>query len=227
MRSVVERCARDCGFGEGASLDIYDNPFDLIDAATDRRTDSQPDIIICGTNLSGMSGVELLRDVREKNESVGIVFVSDSESDAYDALVLRVDAYLVAPVSGDEFKSALSESLRRLSAYHANSIEVKTRDGVQRIRYSQFLYSKTVDHDQEIHLTDGRTFRVRLSSQAFFDQLNGNPSFFKAGSSYIVNIRMVKFVDSRSSTARMMDGTVISVPVRVRKSLEDAILMNV
>lgn len=223
--SIAQVCAEGYGF-EDASIDCYESPFELIDVATNRKAPNKPDIIVCGTQLSGLSGIELIKDIRQENTTAGIVYCSDAESDAYEALTLKVDSYLVVPVSEDAFKAAMNESLRRVSAYHANSIVVKTREGSKRIKFSQFLYSKTVDHDQEIHLTDGSTFRVRLSSQAFFDQMKGDSRFFKAGSSYIVNVRMVRFVDSQSSTARMMDGTVISIPVRVRKPLEAAILAN-
>ena len=94
------------------------------------------------------------------------------------------------------------------------------------IRFSQFLYSETADHDQEVHLTNGKTVSVRISSQAFFEMLQHDKRFFKAGSSYIVNVNMVRCVDPRSSTARLVDGTVVSIPVRVRKSLEEAIMAN-
>ena len=67
---------------------------------------------------------------------------------------------------------------------------------------------------------------MRISSQAFFEMLQHDKRFFKAGSSYIVNVNMVRFVDPRSSTARLVDGTVVSIPVRVRKSLEEAIMAN-
>ena len=143
-----------------------------------------------------------------------------------DLIKMMVIPVIICAVMTGIINSSNMSSLRRVAAYHDNSILVKTRDGARRIRFSQFVYAKTVDHDQEIHLTDGTSCRVRLSSQAFFDMIKEDSRFFKAGSSYIVNVRMVRFVDSKSSTARMMDGTVVSVPVRVRKSLEMAILAN-
>ena len=91
---------------------------------------------------------------------------------------------------------------------------------------SQFLYAETVDHDQVVHLSDGTTCSERISSQAFFDSLEHGGRFFKAGRSYIINVRKVRYVDARESTAMMADGTIIRIPIRVRKSLEEAILAD-
>ena len=225
VRRVIEERALKGGFDETV-ISECDTPFDLVDALANSKLEAPVDIVICGTGLSGMSGIELVRDVRDITGTAGIVLCSETDDNAYEAISLKLDGYLVEPITCDTFSAALDESLRRVAAYHDNSILVKTRDGARRIRFSQFVYAKTVDHDQEIHLTDGTSCRVRLSSQAFFDMIKEDSRFFKAGSSYIVNVRMVRFVDSKSSTARMMDGTVVSVPVRVRKSLEMAILAN-
>ena len=207
------------------SIIPYENPIDLVEAVIHPKTEDLIDLVVCGLGLQGMEGIEIVRDIRKTNGSVGIVLCAEDGSNAFEAMALRADGYLLEPTP-EMFCTVMGRAIERVSAYHANSIIVRSREGTQRIRFSQFLYSETSDHDQVVHLTNGKTCSVRISSQTFFDQLKHDSRFFKAGSSYIVNVRMVRFVDSRSSTARLVDGTVVSIPVRVRKSLEDAILVN-
>lgn len=225
LGEALEKCALKRGF-EQPEIVAFESPIDLVDAIAHPKTDDLVDLVVCGFGLQGMTGIEVARDIRKKNGSVGIVLCAEDGKDAYEALAKRVDGYLVGPLTQERFCSTVGRAIDRVGAYHARSVLVKARDGAQRIRFSQFLYSETNDHDQVIHLSNGREYSVRVSSQSFFDQIKHDARFFKAGSSYIVNVRMVRFVDSGSSTARLVDGTVIPVPVRVRKSLEEAILVN-
>ena len=225
LGEALEECARNHGHEE-CELTSYENPIDLVDAVVHPKTEDLIDLIVCGVGLQGMQGIEVVRDIRDRNGSIGIVLCSEFASDAYEALARRADGFLLQPTTRERFDAAVGRAIERVAAYHASSIVVKGREGMQRIRFSQFVYSETSDHDQVIHLSNGKVCSVRSSSQAFFDQLSHDPRFFKAGSSYIVNIKMVRFVDSRSSTARLADGTVVTVPVRVRKSLEDAVLAS-
>lgn len=223
--TAIRSCVASRGY-EDVELVVFDNPLDLIESTVNPKGDNVIDLVICGTGMPGMSGIELVRDIRTTNRRASVVMCAENSAGAYEALTLQVDNYLVTPVSVAKFEEALVRSLDRVKAYHENSILLRGREGVKRIRFSQFLYAKTVDHDQEIHTTDGETCSVRISSQAFFDLLKHDARFFKAGSSYIVNVKKVKFVDSHASTARLEDGTVIAIPVRVRKSLEKTILEN-
>ena len=225
LPEAFERCAERHGL-EKPVVHAFENPLDLVDAVVHPSTDDLIDLVVCGAELPGITPIQLVRDIRKHKGSVGIVMCATDSKDAYEALALRVDGYLVVPVDPDKFCETLGRAIDRVGAYHANSIVVRGRDGVHRIRFSQFLYSETADHDQVVHLVNGKAYNVRISSQALFEQLQHDPRFFKAGSSYIVNVRMVRFVDSRSSTARLNDGTVVSVPVRARKALEEAILAN-
>ena len=222
---ALEHCAEKNGFSN-VNIMPFENPLDLVDAVVHPKTDDLIDLVVCGVDLPGMEGIELVRDIRKHSGSVGIVMCSRDGADAYEALALRIDSYLLQPTTPEKFCPVVGRAISRVSAYHTNSIIVRSRDGMRRIRFSQFLYSETADHDQAVHLTNGKTINVRVSSQAFFEMLQHDKRFFKAGSSYIVNVNMVRFVDPRSSTARLVDGTVVSIPVRVRKSLEEAIMAN-
>ena len=223
--SVIEDCACAAGFDE-VRFEEFANSFDLADAAVDAKDHMAADVVVCGLGLKGVTGVEVARIVRNADSSAQIVLCSDGYEDALEALELHVDGYVVLPVAADELVRVLMRVFRRVRDIHEHSIVLNTREGMRRIRTSQFLYAETVDHNQVVHLADGTTCSERISSQAFFDLLEHGGHFFKAGSSYIINVRKVRFVDARQSTATMMDGTVIPIPLRVRKSLEEAILAD-
>ena len=223
--SAVEECALAAGFDEVLFEELSD-PFEVADAAAGFKGRMPVDVVFCGLGPTGATGIEVARNVRNAASTACIVLVSEGYEDAFEALELHVDGYIVAPVAADKLTRMLLRVFRRVRGYHERSIVLSTREGKRRVLASQFLYAETVDHDQVVHLADGTTYSERISSQAFFDSLKGGGRFFKAGSSYIINVRKVCCVDARQSTAAMVDGTVIPIPIRVRKSLEEAILAD-
>ena len=221
--SFFEECARQAGFSR-VCADVFDSPLELIEAMGDSRLESAIDVVVCGTDIPGMQGIQLVRELRRENHAQHMVVVAEGFDHAAEALANGVDAYFVTPVERTDFENDLVKVFRMVKDEREESFELRTREGVRRIRLSNFSYAETVDHDQAIHLVDGTVFTLRASSQALFDQLQAHSCIFKAGSSYIVNIRLVKLVDSRASTAELFDGTVIPIPGRVRIPLENAIL---
>ncbi len=224
-RALIERCASAAGFDEPA-VHGYDSPLDLIDAVVGPRAEASMDVAIGGLGLSGISGIELARELRNEGFTQHLVLCSESYDDAMEALGLHVDGYLVPPIRTQALEAVLQRTFDRVRDHHAESVVIRAREGVRRIRTSQLLFSETADHDQRIHLADGTSLSMRISSRALFDLLEDSGRFFKAGSSYIVNVRAVRRVDPQGSTATLMDGTVVPIPVRLRKALEDAILSN-
>lgn len=73
---------------------------------------------------------------------------------------------------------------------------------------------------EAIHLQNKATVSTRSSSQALFSRLSQDRRFFKAGSSYILNLDNVRSIQGRDVT--FVNGEAITVPARSRKELEDA-----
>ena len=142
---------------------------------------------------------------------------------AYDAGFQNVVA---VPAQLADLQFVLERALCDVRECEEGTITLRMREGARRICPSRLLYVETVDHDQVAHLSDGSTCSMRIASQAFFELLEPLGQFFKAGSSYIVNVRKVKRIDASTSVATMCDGSAIPIPGRVRKVLEEAIVAS-
>lgn len=93
-------------------------------------------------------------------------------------------------------------------------------EAIQELRDDDMMFAETSDHDQVIHLQNKATVSTRSSSQALFNRLSQDGRFFKAGSSYILNLDNVRSIQGRDVT--FVNGEAITVPARSRKELEDA-----
>lgn len=223
VQELLERCARETGI-DAYQIHTFDNPLDAIEAAVGSKAEAIIDLLVCASDLPGLAGLQLVRELRDDGYAGHVIICARDNEGAIEAFALGVDGFMVEPVTADRLALLVSATLRKVVQDQADSIELRVREGLRRIRLPQLMYAETDSHNQNLHLLGGESFSIRLSSQALFDLLEPSGLFFKAGSSYIVNYRAVRTLDPKASVALMMDGTRIPIPGRVRKALEDAIL---
>ena len=85
--------------------------------------DKRPDIIISDINLPSMSGLDMLKKIREQNHTVKTILLTAYKDIDYllKASELKLTKYLVKPVSRDELKDALTLCLDELSKFQTTS----------------------------------------------------------------------------------------------------------
>lgn len=201
---------------ENVSIDTFDNPTDMLAEIDGGRVF---DLILCDIYMPGLLGTEAIQELRD-DDNVHVVFLTTSADHAYEAFGLHADGYLVKPYTMEQFSTVLGRVLTAIEKERRASIPIKARDGLHRLSYDDMMSAETSDHDQVIHLQNKATVSTRSSSQALFNRLSQDGRFFKAGSSYILNLDNVRSIQGRDVT--FVNGEAITVPARSRKELEDA-----
>jgi DNA-binding response OmpR family regulator len=75
-----------------------------------------PDAVVLDVCLPGLSGYEVCRELRERSESLPILFISGQRVESFDrvaGLLIGADDYLVKPFAPDELLARLRGLLRR------------------------------------------------------------------------------------------------------------------
>jgi DNA-binding response OmpR family regulator len=82
-----------------------------------------PDIILTDIDLSGMSGLDMVRGIRKGDLKTPIIILSTkhSESLLLEALKLQLEDYLIKPVQCSELMEALRRSVRGLKGEYASA----------------------------------------------------------------------------------------------------------
>ena len=100
----------------GYRVSTAGNGQDAIKAARDER----PDIVVLDLMLPGVSGYEVLRELRQRRETadVGVILLTArrEEADRVKGLTLGADDYLTKPFSPQELTLRVAALLRRLAA---------------------------------------------------------------------------------------------------------------
>jgi putative two-component system response regulator len=108
-------------------------------SALERVSQGRFDLMLCDVRMPGLSGVELVPKVLERDADVAILMLTavDEPRTAVECLKLGAYDYLIKPVDLDELELALRAALRRrqleldrreLERWLANEVAVRTRE---------------------------------------------------------------------------------------------------
>jgi two-component system, chemotaxis family, chemotaxis protein CheY len=104
MRMIVVRTLRQAGYG-GAVIEEASNGKEALSAITA----NPPDLVLCDWNMPEMSGLELLRALREANNSVRFGFVtSEAGAEMKETALASGAAFLITkPFTPKTFEDTL------------------------------------------------------------------------------------------------------------------------
>mgnify|MGYP000887664971 FL=1 len=166
--------------------------------------EGQFDMIFMDIYMSGMTGVEAVRKIREIDENTVIAFTTTSLDHTLDGYRLGVLKYIEKPAIQKDVDEALKMALmkRKSAAYISLLI-----DGVQReISLDSILYFEHQNHAVTINLTNTV---LRTSQSVKLDDMEAelpSPPFLRCHHSYIVNIKYVQSLDKELKTFNMKNG---------------------
>jgi two-component system, OmpR family, KDP operon response regulator KdpE len=112
--------------------------------------EQKPDLVILDLGLPDIQGLELLRKIRERNESIPIVVLSSREDEAgkVQALDLGADDYVTKPFGMDELLARMRAALRHQLQIHGERPTFRIGD------LSVDLVRRIVKvHDKEVKLS--------------------------------------------------------------------------
>ena len=223
LGAAVEACALRAGF-DASRTEPIGSPFELLDRVMRPQGEAPIDLIVLANSLAGLSGMQAIRDIRASGSRVRIILVAEDPEPVIDALALGISGFLTKPVSEDALIRTLDRILPDISGFHRESVLLRFRDRPRRIPLRRLLYAETQGHDQLLHISGGVEYGIRSTSQELYDKIGDDAGFFKAGSSYIINLRHVRLVKTTSGLAVLSDGSSVTIPVRLRKALKNALM---
>ena len=181
------------------------------------------DIIFLDIYMDGMTGEDVARRIRERDQACALVFATTSQDHGIVGHELQVSDYLVKPFQQQDVDSVLdwilqdqAPRLRTLRLYADwEEVEVRVRD----IRYIEIR-----EHTALIHVK-GQVISARRGMDSLDEELRGD-SFFRCHRSYLVNLRHVDRIQGRDF--RMDDGTLVPISLqnlpRAKQLCQDLLL---
>ncbi len=158
------------------------------------RFKSQYDFIILDINLSAMNGIDVARNIREKDEEVIIMFTTNLAKYATNGYEVDAIDFVLKPLSYASFYLRLERVMKKLGKKNDNFIVVPNEGGFNKIETNNILYVEVISHDIIFHLKDNQEITTTGTLKKFEEQLR-KKWFIRCNSCYLVNAHNIKRVE--------------------------------
>ena len=180
-------------------------------------SDASADILLLDIEMQALSGVELAKRIRQRDETAQIIFVtgySEYIAEGYEVSALN---YLMKSVQKDKLFSTLDRAAARLKS-EEKALVIRTADGVVRVPLRQIRYVDVQGNYLTVHAREDHT--VRKTMNELISELDSR--FYRLGRSAAVNLSCIRRV-SRSEVI-LDDDTVLPLPRGAYEGVNRAII---
>lgn len=195
-------------------LDAYKNAFDLLE-----HYKRDVDLLFLDIRVPDMSGMEVAHRIREADQNVMIIFVTNLTQYAIEGYSVNAFDYILKPLAYNSFSSKLERALRMLS-YRSSDItlDLRTRDGGRRVSADSITYIEISNHDIIVHV-GAEQIRQWGTLSKLEAQLR-KAHFVRCSSSYLVNL---KYVHKVRGDQLLVGGDTLSISRPRRKEFLNAL----
>ena len=162
----------------------------------------KPDVLFLDVEMPGMSGLEMLKTIREKCPELSVIIVSAYYEFDYVKKALRLNAvdYLNKPVDPDELEQAIRKAMQKETAIpetveHEAKINLSTDKGMLYINPNQVLYFATNKRTSYVYLVSDENPVLVRESLTFLEKTLPNGNFLRVSRQYIVNTNHIRYVN--------------------------------
>ncbi len=192
LRSMILEWGR-----EETSVSCFDNGDDLL-----RAHGSAPfDVIFLDVLMPLLSGMETAKELRQKDKTVKLVFLTSSPDFAVEAFTVKASNYLLKPADRDKLHNCLEELDRELHA-SARKICIRGIHALHQIPVADIEYIESQNKRILFVLSNGETILSGEPLYAYEEKLTLEDGFFKCSRSFIVNIHRIDTFTAREIRTR-------------------------
>lgn len=176
------------------------------------------DAVLLDIAMPLMDGMECARKLRERDERVPILFITSMAQYAMQGYQVEAMAFLVKPVSYEDFAREAGRVLRRLALRREARYPISQKEGTRVVDVDDIGYVEVLSHDLIFHTKEG-IFKVygKLGTLEEDPRFAG---FTKTSPSFLVNCQRVSHI---GKDTLVVDGDTVPLSRRRRKECLEAI----
>lgn len=166
------------------SVVTFDNAFNFLENYT-----SVFNLVFMDINMPNMDGMEASHRLREIDNSVTLIFVTNMAQYAIRGYEVGAADFIVKPVHYYDFRLKLGRALARIGMQNQQKISIKVDNSIRCIPTNEIMYVEVAKHTLVYHTTSGNLESYGTLKQAEVALTSGN--FVKCNQCYLVNLSYV------------------------------------
>ena len=159
-----------------------------------KSQDRDFDIIVFDIDMPGTNGLDAARRIRESDENVVILFVTNIAQYAINGYEVDAVDYIIKPIGYYDFAMKFQKAVRRAERNQGSTLFIDTVNGPVGLRTDAILYVEVMAHYVIYHTADAE-YRVRASMKEHEDTLR-KYHFSRCHKSYLINLKQLKGVNA-------------------------------
>ena len=184
---------------------------DGLDLTEDFR--GQFDIVFCDIQMKHMNGMKAAEYIRERDDKVIIIFITNLAEYAIMGYDLMAAGYLLKPINYNLFSRYMDRAVRMLSAESPKYLIIQEKKGMRRFPLDEICYLECDGHYINIHLKNAEMPRIYMSIKEL-EPLLPQESFARCSSGILVNLN---YVDAMEGSEIVVNGERLAVSRSQRK----------
>jgi len=169
------------------------------------------DIVFLDIQMDKLNGIEVASKIRETNERVIIVFITNNPQ--YSLMGYSVEAldYIIKPITKEFLERTLNKAIRRLGELDRQCLTIHNNDGYFVLNPRDIYYIEVKNRKLVIYTSAGPITCLK-TLQSMEEQLPN--TFFRCHSAFLININAVESV---KGTYAVVAGMLIPISKHRRK----------
>jgi len=190
----IEKRALSWGLSRGHCCEIQ--TFPSAEAFLFDGADTVWSILLLDVEMTGMSGIELAKQLRREGVRAEIIFITSHFEFAGEGYEVDALHYLIKPVAEERLFAVLDKAADRLTE-EPLSVLISCEGETVRICETEILYAEAFLHYIVIH-TKNADYRIKESLSAFAERLSAD--FYRIHRSYLVSLKYISRISRTSVT---------------------------
>ena len=175
-------------YNESFSFAIFNNAETFL-----KNYKKEYSVVLMDINLPGMSGMECVKKLREIDDTVLVIFVTNLSQFAVDGYEVKAFDFVVKPISYYNFSLKLKRALSHLSSLNNYELIISTKDKKYFININQLIYIEIRNHTIIYHLVN-EEIKGSGTLKSLYTNLKKHHFAF-CNQCYLVNLAFVKGID--------------------------------
>lgn len=146
-----------------------------------------------------MSGIELAKVIREKDDQATIVFITNYSEYACDGYYVNALRYIQKPVHNSNIYECLDIAYRQWQLSQSESLILKLKKQTYVLPFRDIIYIEAFAHYLAINRTSKPPLQIRSTIPALYKELP-KALFVQCHRGFIVNISYIRFMTKNAIT---------------------------
>ena len=155
------------------------------------------DIYLLDILMPGLSGMDLAVELRERDETADLIFLTSSPEFALESYTVRALDYLLKPVDREKLFSSLDRAIARRRERARDELVLRSDGRLVSVPLGSIEYVEARQEKLIFRLNSGETLETAGALSSLEERLLADPRFLKPHRAYLVNMAFIRELTGR------------------------------